>query len=524
MSGSSQAGMSDASAVGGAGKNSWLDSLLDRCVSSSRREHAALALLACYAAVWSLYGAIAKGSQDIHFDMGEMVAWSREVTLGTPKHPPLPAWLVRAWFSIFPLDDWSYYLFAMLLATAALWIAWKASAPYLDGEKRVVGLALLTLVPFYNFHALKFNANTIMTPLWALTTWWFLRSYETRSSFYAVLAGLAAAAAMLGKYWTIILLIGLGLAALADPRRGAYLRSPAPWLTIAAGIAGVAPHVAWLYVHDFVPFGYAMESHPATTWTALLSGLGYVFGAVGYLAVPTLLAVAAARPSFSAVKDTLWPQQAERRLVVLAFVLPMLLPTAAALAAREEVVSLWAIGGMTLFPVVLLSSAEVTISRPDARRILGLALAVPLIALLLSPVIAVVIHFQGVANHATHYRVLAQAVEKVWRETTDRPLRLIGSGDNLVDGALIYFAAAPSTLEITSPEVTPWTDDARVAREGIAMFCADDEQRCINAMNARAARGPAGKRVEVELSRRYLGTDDTPERFVIVTVPPPGPQ
>jgi len=45
-----------------------------------------------------------QASQDFHFDMGEMVAWSREVTFGTPKHPPLPAWLVGAWFSISPSD------------------------------------------------------------------------------------------------------------------------------------------------------------------------------------------------------------------------------------------------------------------------------------------------------------------------------------------------------------------------------------------------------------------------------------
>jgi len=102
-----------------------------------RQERTVLALLAAYAAIWSIYGAIAKSSQDIHFDMGEMIAWSREVTLGTPKHPPLPAWLVKVWFSVFPLEDWSYYLFAILLATAALWIAWKASAPYLSGEKRL---------------------------------------------------------------------------------------------------------------------------------------------------------------------------------------------------------------------------------------------------------------------------------------------------------------------------------------------------------------------------------------------------
>ena len=101
---------------------------------------------------------------------------------------------------------------------------------------------------------------------------------------------------MLGKYWSIVLLLGLGIAALADPRRGAYLRSSAPWLTIAAGVAGLAPHLAWLYADDFKAFDYAMESHPATAWAGLLSGLGYVAGAAGYLAAPTLIAAAGGAP------------------------------------------------------------------------------------------------------------------------------------------------------------------------------------------------------------------------------------
>jgi hypothetical protein len=516
--------MSDVSAIGGHRKThsllGLLDSVLDRLVDPGRRERAVLGLLAGYAAIWSFYGAIAKSSQDIHFDMGEMVAWSREVTFGTPKHPPLPAWLVRAWFSVFPLDDWAYYLFAILLATAALWVAWKASAPYLTPEKRVIGLALLTLVPFYNFQALKFNANTVMTPLWALTTWWFLRSYETRSPAYAVLAGLAAAAAMLGKYWSIILLLGLAMAALADRRRVVYLRSAAPWLTIAAGIVGLAPHLAWLHAHDFKAFDYALESHAATAWAGLVSGLGYVAGAAGYLAAPILLAVAAARPTWRAITDTVWPPEPERRLVVLAFLIPLVLPVAAAVAAHEEVVPLWAIGSMTLAPVVLLSSAQVTIARMHARRILALAIAVPIIAAVLSPAIAIVIHRRGVPNHATHYRLVAQAVEKLWGETTDQPLRLIGSYDNLLYGAVFYFPERPSALEITNPGVTPWIDEARIAREGIALFCPLAEARCVQALNERAARSPAATRVEVALSRTYWGTADTPVRYVIVAIPP----
>ena len=140
--------------------------------------------------MWSLYGALAKGSQDIHFDMGEMVAWSREAGIGTPKHPPFAAWLVRVWFSAFPLTDWSYYVFAMVLASFALWIAWRLFEPYLDAEKRVVGLVLLTFVPFFNFHALKYNANTVLVPLWAVATWCFLRAFETRGALWAACAGL----------------------------------------------------------------------------------------------------------------------------------------------------------------------------------------------------------------------------------------------------------------------------------------------------------------------------------------------
>src|SRR5260370_10505873 len=185
--------------------------------------------------------------------MGEAVAWSREPAFGYSKHPPLSAWVVRAWFTIFPLADWAYYLLAMMLAGLAWWIAWILSARLLEGEKRAAGLALLTLVPFFNFHALKFNANTALIPLWAATTLWFLRSFETRDLLSAALAGVAAATAMLGKYWSIVLLGGLAIAALGDARPRGYFRSPAPWGTVAAGGLPLAPPPALRLPHGAGP-------------------------------------------------------------------------------------------------------------------------------------------------------------------------------------------------------------------------------------------------------------------------------
>ena len=212
-----------------------IERLLDSLADAARRERTVVAVLLGYVALWTLYGAIAKASQDIHADMSEQFALGRELALGYPKHPPLAMAVVRAWFSVFPTADWAYYLLAMSNVGLALWIAWRLCARFLDGEKRVLGLALLTLVPFFNFHGLKFNVNTILLPLWAATTLWFLRSFESRRVLDAALAGLFAAAAMYGKYWSIVLLLGLGVAALSDRRRAVYFSSAAPWVTIAVG-------------------------------------------------------------------------------------------------------------------------------------------------------------------------------------------------------------------------------------------------------------------------------------------------
>jgi len=498
-----------------------IEGLLGALTDPTRRERTMALVLAGYALIWALYGAIAKGSQDINFDMGEAVGWSRELALGTPKHPPMSAWLVRVWFTVFPLADWAYYLLAIVLATLALWIAWRIAADYLEAEKRVVGLALLTLLPFFNFHALKYNANTVLIPFWAATTWWFLRSFETRSVIYAALAGLGAAGAMLGKYWSIFLLAGLGLAALCDPRRGAYFRSPAPWLTAAVGALALAPHAAWIIGNGFSSFGYALTVHAATSvLMPVKEAAGYLVGTAAYMAIPVVLALVAARPSLRALADTLRPAEPRRRTVLIAFAAPILLPVIVAIVAQFGIVSLWNMSAMTLLPVVLLSSPLLTVTRPAAVRILALAVALPLVMLAASPVIAIVIHRQGVGHHATHYRLLAAAIDQAWRAATDKPMRLIGSNTNLVNGVVFYLADQPSTLVLGGAAATPWASEARVAREGVALVCPVADVGCVQQIEALAADKPTAKRSEVELSRRYAGWNDPAVRYVIIVLPP----
>jgi 4-amino-4-deoxy-L-arabinose transferase-like glycosyltransferase len=504
-----------------------MERLLDSLTDPARRERSVAAALLCYVALWTLYGILAKASQDIHVDMSEQFALARELALGYPKHPPLTMAVVRAWFAVFPAADWAYYLLAMANVGLTLWIVWRLMARFVDGEKRVVGLALLTWVPFFNFHALKFNVNTVLMPLWAATTLWFLRSFETRRPLDAALAGLAAAASMYGKYWSVFLLIGLGLAALADPRRAAYFRSAAPWVTVAVGALALAPHAAWLVANDFAPFSYAVVVHGASSLVSTLGAVGgYLAGSVGYVAIPLIIVYFAARPVGATVRDMAWPAQPQRRLAALAFWAVLLTPALVAPFTGVRLTSLWTMSAWTLLPVMLLSSPLVMISRRDALGILTLAAAFPVAVVVAAPAIGFAIHSSEPPPGTAQSSLLAEPVERVWRETTNQPLRLFGGYEEFTDAVPFYMPSQPFAVHVLDGVAVSQALEARIGRDGIALVCPTRSPErpttglCIDRAVARARCSLPGMQVEVEVFRRYLGVGGKRARYLIITIPP----
>src|SRR5260221_3842471 len=86
-------------------------------------------------------------------------------------------------------------------------------------------------------------------------------------------------------------------------------------------------------------------------------------------------------------------------------------------------VSLWSMSAFALLPVMLLSSPLVAIPRRDAVGVLALAVAFPFVMVAIAPAIAFAIHSAGPAPASAHGSLLAQPIEQLWRETTDRPVR-----------------------------------------------------------------------------------------------------
>jgi 4-amino-4-deoxy-L-arabinose transferase-like glycosyltransferase len=501
--------------------NTSFAGLVDGLCDPSRRRRVAFGLVVAYGAAWMVYGVIAKSSQDINADMAEMVVWSREPALGYPKHPPFLAFVVRLWFSIFPFADWAYLLLAVCTVSAGIYLAFELAGIWLDGEKRAAVPFLLAVIPFYNFLGLKFDQNSALIPLWALAMWAFVRSLDTRHAGWAALAGLAAAAAMMTKYWSAFLLVALALTAFFDQRRAGYFRSAAPWVTAGVFALAVLPHAIWLVYEHFPPLTWVATRRISISPTEFLRSLAvYAGGTFGYSVISLLLVAFIFRPPLGTTSDSWFVSDPPRRAAIVLFWTPLLLPILVALITHANLQSIWSAPAYNLLPVMMLSSRLVVASRIAVRQLAAVVTTITLLAVASSPLVALGILENGVENDAAYARLAAAAAEREWRATSTQPLRLVAGPFTLVSAVAFYMTDRPSTYADFSDYLSPWVDDERIARDGVVIICPTEDYVCLESLDALAAGAPAGRRTEVTLTRHWLGLENNPRSFVIVTAMP----
>jgi 4-amino-4-deoxy-L-arabinose transferase-like glycosyltransferase len=490
------------------------DCLLGILIDPVRRERVIIWLLAAFIAAWTLYGLISHAGQDVHYDVGQLVGVSRDLAVGF-YHPPMAVLVAGAWFRIFPRSAWASYLLVAFTVGVSLWIGWEIFGDWLEDTKRVVALAMLTLVPLLTFQALKFNANTAMIPFWAAATLFFLRSLNRRDPLNCALAGLMAGCALLTKYWSIYLIAGLGLASLLNSERRRYFTSSAPWITSAVGLAMIAPHLYFLTTGHRETLSYiggAMAGAPL--YDSIFDSLRYIAGAAAYIVVP-LAIIAALRPSREVLADIILPGTAERRVVAIALWAPIILPAVINIVLPTRLTPLWTIPNWTLLPVVLLSPPMLSVSRRAAAHVLALAIVVPIAAIVAAPTVAVVQQLNHTPSERPHYKQAARAIDNFWHTHTGQPLRYIGGDSEMANGAAFY-------LDSAAPYFAPQTEsssDPKVTRDGIALICPAWKADCIAAVDS-IMRRYGGTHEEVSEQRSALGIAGPPARFEIVVVPP----
>jgi hypothetical protein len=256
------------------------------------------------------------------------------------------------------------------------------------------------LIPFFNVLGLNFNHNTVLIPLWAIATYSFVRSYEERSIWWSIVAGIFAGICVLAKYWSFLLLLELSAAALADRDRLLCLKSWCPWIVTAVSFSIVLPHIVWLSANDFPTIVYSHERLAASPAHLLHGLVGYIAAPISYLSAPLLLLAFLIRPTRAVLTDLLFPKERHRRFAAVAFWVPILAALPLGIVAWAHLSGLWLMSGLALLGVVLLSSDLVKVRTRSVTKIAAAAATVCFAGLVASPIVAVSKLWAGAAREA----------------------------------------------------------------------------------------------------------------------------
>jgi 4-amino-4-deoxy-L-arabinose transferase-like glycosyltransferase len=247
-----------------------------------------------HAVLWTLILINLKAAQDVHMDVAEAFAWGQKFQLGYGKHPPLAGWIAGVWFRIFPVTDWATYALAMATLGCGLVISWLIGLRVVDRRRAFFAVVMLALYPIFNFKGFKYNPDLLQLVTLPLVVLAYLNAFEKRSVKSGLWLGLAAALALMTKYWVLTMIGAIGIAALIHPDRLRFLRSPAPWIAIATLAVAMIPHLVWLKEVDFVPLTYAGDVYGLSSRAQNVQlVLGYIGHNLALLAAPIVLAALA---------------------------------------------------------------------------------------------------------------------------------------------------------------------------------------------------------------------------------------
>jgi 4-amino-4-deoxy-L-arabinose transferase-like glycosyltransferase len=481
-----------------------------------------LRILVLFVTAWTAFQTIAYSSVALHTDLAEIFVWSQHPSASYYKHPPLGALMAYLWFSVFPVADWSFHLLAMTNTALGLFFTDLIARRYLDRDKRIFVLLFLMMTPFYQFHGQRFASNQTLISTWPLATWCFLKSFERRGLAWPIAAGAAAALAMLGKYFSVYLIAAFPIAVLVHADRWRYLRSPAPWISVAAGLLVLSPHLLWLATNGPQTFNYAFSVHGNVAFGHALAKSGsYLLGLVGYAALPFVAYWLVVRPNRAAIRDIVAPSDPERRMLIVLFIVPLLLPALTAPLLKTSLTPLWTMQAWFLLPVLLLVPRSAVLPR---RAMVTTAICVFIATLLVvaaSPVVAWRYHTNGIGQDREYSHQLAVEVTREWQKRFGTPLVIVTGEQNVASAVTFYSDAHPDFVFVAGLWTAPWITSERLAHEGAAILCrADDPASCEQGVRALGTTEQALQKTEITLASHYLGSTTRPEKFLMWFMPP----
>ncbi len=495
---------------------------LARDPSGDAQRRAFLTFLVLHVVCWTLYASLSRPNLDVHADMVENFAWSRELQLGYFKHPPFFAWVVAVWFAVFPSHDWAYYLLSFLNVSLGLAGVWALIGLFDRSPRRLAACVALAVTPFMTFSAIKFNANTILLSVWPWLAYTGLRALIDDDWRAGAAAGALGAVALLSKYVSVVMLAALVATALTMPQWRRFFVSRAFAVAIIAFFVVLGPHLAWLHDAGYPTLRYVDTNKARDLWHLVSGVLNFSGAQAAWLLAGLLVLLAAIRSGVSFEDRMRQMLAADNRAVprpVLALaIMPFVFMVLAAVTTGTRLSAPWGIPLWFAATFLLALRLDPDDRLIDAGRALAIALGVSLLAVPAAPLVRAAEYFGANSVALQPRKAAALHLSEQWRQLTGAPLRNVAGTQSYASSVTFYAPDRPSELIEFNSAHAPWMTPERLRRSGLAIVCATWDGDCLKEAQRRTT--PTARRLEVTLQQDYLFMKGVPASLVMVLVPP----
>jgi 4-amino-4-deoxy-L-arabinose transferase-like glycosyltransferase len=477
-------------------------------------------LLAFHLLLWTWVGVASRSNFDTPGDMVEAYAWAQGWQWGYYKHPPLSAWVVGLWFSVVPESQFGFSLLSAFNSVVGLAGLAVLAREFLPRNWVLLTVAVASLAPGVTMLAMRFNANAVLISTWPWAVAMFVRLMQRGRAADALVCGLCCALAMLGKYYSAVLLLSLVATALWMPAwRRRFFSLPTAF-AIAVFVLCLAPHLNWVLSQTHGPLQYAQaatgqESHGESVMRAFTFALAQVvFPLLAFLALRLALKGPARHQAFwQAVSAPLRPG---RQPIWLLAMLPIVATMLITVVTGARTASVWGLAiaaGLALLATSRARDAGAQVSLPSLWKALGVVwIGIAVLAPLWW-------HSRAALNTpsvAEPREELAQALERTWRSEVGGQLPFVSGTRALAASAAFYGHDHPRYWSLWNNTVeTPWADAGEVLARGALIVCETADLPCQKLAQAWSANPRL-----VTVSKVARGFQFAPKDYVFYLMPP----
>ena len=217
-------------------------------------------------------------------------AWSRHLDFCYFDHPPLIAWVIRFFTTIFGETVFAIRFSALVLHTAtAVLVFLIARRVFQDKLAASWAGALFTMAIFFAATATFTIPDGVLFFCWALVVLSVLWAIQPGKNPLWIVVGIALGLSALAKFHSILLAAAIGLFLLLSPRHRRTYRSG--WLYLGALVAALMtiPIFWWNAQNNWVTLGFQLAGRHKWRLGSpvyFLEMVGAPFGYIGLVALP----------------------------------------------------------------------------------------------------------------------------------------------------------------------------------------------------------------------------------------------